>query len=352
MKIGMITDSLGGLSFDEMLKASAELGLEMLEFACGNWSSAPHVNLDEMLESESARKNFLAKVAAHGLTISALNCSGNPLHPGNKGQLHHDVTLKTFKLAKLLKIDRIVMMSGLPGGPGDANPNWIVTDWPPECLSILQYQWDEMCLGGVRLSTVPIGISSRSVEVAQRHGRQPVRCASVAQDHLSHELGSAIGIDRLLPFGFDDGQSSRYAVGCAAAGEDDGADIVGAHRLEQGNHACDVVAIVECRLPVRLADISKGGKIDHGIRFMASHHFVEGRSIVDVAQLKRAPFCRPAVTGAKIVIGDGYVSRQRQCLACVGADIAGTPRHEDSHYRDPPPTAQGRAPLARLDRHP
>ncbi|HVZ00604.1 MAG TPA: sugar phosphate isomerase/epimerase [Dongiaceae bacterium] len=146
MKIGMITDSLGGLGFDEMLKASAELGLEMLEFACGNWSSAPHVNLDEMLESESARKSFLAKVADHGLAISALNCSGNPLHPGNKGKLHHEVTLKTFRLAKLLKIDRIVMMSGLPGGPGDANPNWIVTDWPPECQTILQYQWDEVII--------------------------------------------------------------------------------------------------------------------------------------------------------------------------------------------------------------
>jgi sugar phosphate isomerase/epimerase len=146
MKIGMITDSLGGLSFDQMLKASAELGLETLEFACGNWSSAPHISLDKMLESESERRNFLAKVADHGLTIAALNCSGNPLHPGNKGQLHHEVTLKTFRLAKLLDIDRIVMMSGLPGGPGDANPNWIVTDWPPECQTILKYQWDEVLI--------------------------------------------------------------------------------------------------------------------------------------------------------------------------------------------------------------
>jgi hypothetical protein len=37
MKIGMITESLGGLLFHEMLRA-AELGLETLEFACGNWS--------------------------------------------------------------------------------------------------------------------------------------------------------------------------------------------------------------------------------------------------------------------------------------------------------------------------
>ena len=143
MKIGMITDSLGGLSFDDMLKASAELGLETLEFACGNWSSAPHINLEAMLGSESVRREFVAKVKDHGLIIAALNCSGNPLHPGEKGAAHHRVTLGTIKLANLLAVDRIVMMSGLPGGPGDANPNWIVTDWPPECLEIQRYQWDE-----------------------------------------------------------------------------------------------------------------------------------------------------------------------------------------------------------------
>jgi hypothetical protein len=37
MKIGMITDSLGAHSFDELLDTSAELGIERLEFAAGNW---------------------------------------------------------------------------------------------------------------------------------------------------------------------------------------------------------------------------------------------------------------------------------------------------------------------------
>ena len=49
MKIGMITESLGNLSFEEMLRASAELGLETLEFACRNWASAPRVDLRAML---------------------------------------------------------------------------------------------------------------------------------------------------------------------------------------------------------------------------------------------------------------------------------------------------------------
>ncbi len=143
MKIGMITDSLGNLSLDEMLRASAELGLETLEFACGNWSSAPHIDLAAMLDSAATRAEFVARIRDHGLTIAALNCSGNPLHPGPQGKQHRQVTEDTIRLANLLGIDRVVMMSGLPGGPGDANPNWIITDWPPECADIQRYQWDD-----------------------------------------------------------------------------------------------------------------------------------------------------------------------------------------------------------------
>ncbi|MEE9195401.1 MAG: sugar phosphate isomerase/epimerase [Alphaproteobacteria bacterium] len=146
MKIGMITDSLGHLGLDELLPIVADLGLEALEFACGNWSAAPHLDLDQMLESEAARRAFLAKIKDHGLEISALNCSGNQLAPGKAGKRHDEVVRKTFRLANLLGIDRIVMMSGLPGGPGDRNPNWITTAWPPEATEILKWQWDEVAI--------------------------------------------------------------------------------------------------------------------------------------------------------------------------------------------------------------
>jgi hypothetical protein len=49
MHIGMITDSLGALSFDDLLPTAAELGIEQLEFAGGNWSTAPHLALDPLL---------------------------------------------------------------------------------------------------------------------------------------------------------------------------------------------------------------------------------------------------------------------------------------------------------------
>ena len=144
MKIGMITDSLGALSFDDLLGTAAELGIEQLEFAGGNWSPAPHLLLDRMLDSAPARGEFMARLRDHGLSLSALNCSGNPLHPGETGRRHQEVTRKTIALASLLGVERVVMMSGCPGGPGDANANWVTTSWPPETQTILRYQWQEV----------------------------------------------------------------------------------------------------------------------------------------------------------------------------------------------------------------
>lgn len=146
MRIGLVTDSLGHLAFDELLDTAAALGVETLEFGCGGWSAAPHLNLDQLLDSAAERDAFIARIRDHGLEISALNCSGNPLAPGARGAAHDRVVHNTLKLARLLDVHRVVLMSGLPGGPGDQNANWITTAWPPEGLEILRYQWEDVAL--------------------------------------------------------------------------------------------------------------------------------------------------------------------------------------------------------------
>jgi hypothetical protein len=146
MRIGLVTDGLPDLSLDALLRTAAELGIATLEFGCGNWSSAPHLDLDLLLGSARLRDDFLGRIAAHGLAISALNCSGNPLHPGVAGAAHRAVTSKTTVLAGLLGVRRVVMMSGCPGGPGDANANWVTTAWPPEAARVLEWQWSEQVI--------------------------------------------------------------------------------------------------------------------------------------------------------------------------------------------------------------
>ena len=110
-----MTDSLSSFPYPQMVEKAKELGAEQLEIATGNWSKAPHMQLDTLLESTDARQEYLGILEEHGLSISALNCSGNQLAPNAMGESHMSIVKKTFALAPLLGVHTIVMMSGLPG---------------------------------------------------------------------------------------------------------------------------------------------------------------------------------------------------------------------------------------------
>jgi sugar phosphate isomerase/epimerase len=174
MRIGLVTDGLAHMSFGQMLSTAADLGIETLEFCCGNWSDAPHVLLNALLDSAPARDTFVNSVRDFGLAISALNCSGNPLHPGESGRRHREVTSQTIRLAGMLGVSRVVLMSGCPGGPGDANANWITTAWPPEAARVLQWQWDEVVIPywrGLVAEAQSAGVTQLCIEL---HGQQNV----------------------------------------------------------------------------------------------------------------------------------------------------------------------------------
>jgi sugar phosphate isomerase/epimerase len=120
--------------------------MQCVELPTGAWSPAPHVNLDRLLESETARSELRARVDDRGLTISALTCNGNQLRSGDSGREHDDVTRKTIALAPLLGVDRVILMSGLPPGPGDTYSNWVTVAWPPESAEVLRHQWDDVVI--------------------------------------------------------------------------------------------------------------------------------------------------------------------------------------------------------------
>ncbi|AFC29132.1 xylose isomerase [Paenibacillus mucilaginosus 3016] len=130
-----------------MLDTCAALGFEALELGCGNWSKAPHVELDSLLESELRRRQFTDAIRSRGLEIAALNCSGNQLEPTETGKAHQAVVNKTFKLAGLLGVETVVTMSGCPaGGPNDTLPNWITHPILPQHFESLAWQWNEVAI--------------------------------------------------------------------------------------------------------------------------------------------------------------------------------------------------------------
>ena len=147
MRLSLVTDILGHLSFERMLDTVAGLGFEAVELGCGNWSKAPHLRLDDLLESGAARQRFLDTIEKRGLSIAALNCSGNPLHPGESGKQHAAVVDKTIRLAEHLSVPTVVAMSGCPGaGPRDECPNWITHVILPWQDAALDYQWNEVLI--------------------------------------------------------------------------------------------------------------------------------------------------------------------------------------------------------------
>src|SRR6516164_2471454 len=144
MKIGLNTDSLGALTLEQTLDHAASLGLDCLEFGLGGWSSAPHLDIATLLSDAAKRDRLNGTLRERKLAISALNASGNPLHPGDTGPKDSQLARNAIAFAAQLGVGRVIMMSGLPGGgPEERSPNWITSSWPLEAMDILEWQWTE-----------------------------------------------------------------------------------------------------------------------------------------------------------------------------------------------------------------
>ncbi|HAR65746.1 sugar phosphate isomerase/epimerase family protein [Planktotalea frisia] len=163
MKLGFVSDSLGGMSFEEMLDNAKRMGVSGVEVNTCGWSTAPHCDLAGLLGNADAQAAFKRAFADRGLEIISLNANGNPLHPTDpaQGQGLRD----TIRLAGEMGVKTVCTMSGLPAGSdNDVMPNWVVSSWPPETQEILHYQWEEKL----------IPFWTEIVALAKEHGVQKI----------------------------------------------------------------------------------------------------------------------------------------------------------------------------------
>lgn len=144
MKLGVFTPVFGSLDAGTILQRVKALNLQAVEFATGGWPG-DHVNPDALLGDEERARAFRAAAADAGLTISALSCHNNPLHPDAAEARTADETLrKSIRLASRLGVPVVVTFSGCPGDfAGARHPNWVTAPWPPEFADILAWQWEE-----------------------------------------------------------------------------------------------------------------------------------------------------------------------------------------------------------------
>jgi sugar phosphate isomerase/epimerase len=145
MKIGVFAVLFGDKPFEETLDYLVELGVEAVEIGTGAYPGNAHCDPVVLLNNAARLEAFRQAIDRRGLTISALSCHGNPLHP-DEGirQRHHAVFLDTVALAQRLQVQTVITFSGCPGGhPNATQPNWIVAPWPPEFAAMLDWQWKQ-----------------------------------------------------------------------------------------------------------------------------------------------------------------------------------------------------------------
>jgi sugar phosphate isomerase/epimerase len=144
MRVGLFTALFAKLTLDEVIGKIKPLGITTVELGTGNYPGDPHLKLEWLSASEKL-KGFKQKLADEGITISALSCHGNPLHPDRKfARTNAETNRKTILMAEKLGVKNVIDFSGCPGDSDNARyPNWSPTPWPPDYQELLKWQWEK-----------------------------------------------------------------------------------------------------------------------------------------------------------------------------------------------------------------
>jgi len=146
MRIGVFTVLFQDLPFEQALDCAVAAGVSAVEIGTGGYPSSHHCPVDELLADEHQREIYLRTITSRGLILSALSCHYEPLGPDKElARISDEIFRKTVRLAQLLKVPVVNVLSGLPGGsPNDSSPNWVTCPWPPHFLEMLDYQWNQV----------------------------------------------------------------------------------------------------------------------------------------------------------------------------------------------------------------
>lgn len=145
MQIGLFTPIFNSLTLDQLLLELKKYpDITAIEIGCGGWPGDSHIPVDQLLNDRIAAKEYRQRLTDANLTISALSCHNNPVHPQKEIATRDRATIeKTIRLAERLEVPVVITFSGCPGGaPGDSSPNWITSAWPPEYQQALDWQWE------------------------------------------------------------------------------------------------------------------------------------------------------------------------------------------------------------------
>jgi sugar phosphate isomerase/epimerase len=144
MQVGVFTPLLSQFPLEKVFEKLKSLNISTVELGTGNYPGDPHCKLS-MLGDKRALADFKMKLEDNGFMISALSSHGNPLHPDAAvAKAYAETSRRTVLLAEKLGVPVVVDFSGCPGDSDKAKyPNWVTCPWPPEYLTVLDWQWEK-----------------------------------------------------------------------------------------------------------------------------------------------------------------------------------------------------------------
>jgi len=148
MYLGVVSVLLAQQPLAQALAHFKSLGLEAVEITAGGIWPRIHCDAKDMMADQASRESFLQTVEESGLKVSALAMHGEPLSPDkNKADTYEQEFTAACQLAKMMGVDRLTCIAGLPeGAPGDQSPNWITFPFPFDMPARYEYQWKERAI--------------------------------------------------------------------------------------------------------------------------------------------------------------------------------------------------------------
>ena len=148
MKISVLANLYGQKSLDEALAIITGLGVHTVELGAGGYPGKAHCNPAELLADPAKYDAFIATLKKYDVSVCALACHGNAVHPDPEIAAAFDKDFReAVLLAEKMGIDTVITFSGCPGdAPGATYPNWVTCPWPDDFLKILDWQWNEVLI--------------------------------------------------------------------------------------------------------------------------------------------------------------------------------------------------------------
>ena len=116
MKLGVLTVAVQNMTLEEAVKYLSAQGVQTLELGTGGYTNKCHLDPDVYLNDDKKIKEVQDLLKAHHMTICALSCHGNAVHPNKEMAAAYNETYeKTVLLAEKMGIDKKTLYTRING---------------------------------------------------------------------------------------------------------------------------------------------------------------------------------------------------------------------------------------------